>query len=127
MFLLQILIQNETIKKWQALLLTVYPGPAPKPSKSWGGFKVVSTLLSQRHAIAYAQQEHLNGLKYTQNTTDTPDLLLGFVFFFLIQYAIAAHGESSEVLRLRRNKSVLIQCNSPWTRGAFSAHLGFYF
>lgn len=47
---------------------------------------MVSTLLSQRHAIAYAQQEHLNGLKYTQNTTDTPDLLL-FFFSYSIRYS----------------------------------------
>lgn len=116
----------ETIKKWQALLLTVYPGPAPKPSKSWGGFKVVSTLLSQRRAILCLART-FEWAKIHPEHHRYPRSASVFFFFFLIRYGTATHGESSEVLRLRRNKSVLIQYNSPWTCGAFSAHLGFYF
>lgn len=67
------------------------------------------------------QQEYLNVLEHTCNTTDIPDLFLGC---FLLEYSTAVDGKSSVVLI--NNKSALIQCNSPWTREAFSVHLEFF-
>lgn len=68
------------------------------------------------------QQEHLNVLEHTCNITDISDLFLGC---FLLEYNIAVDGKSSVVLRLMRNKSALVQCNSPWTCEAFPVHLEF--